>query len=104
MRIPQRTLAAVSFCWLPCFFLTMAQGKAEEQPPFEHIRFDDLSAALPVQIAWSWNAIGMDADDNVYVVFGGPMGESHDCVLFQYRPQTGERLLRAAEGSCRMYG
>ncbi len=60
---------------------------------FDVIKFNDLASGLSVKLQWSWHAIGIDPADNVYVVFGGPDGDSADCALFQYRSKSGERRL-----------
>ncbi len=60
---------------------------------FDVIKFNDLASGLSVQLQWSWHAIGIDPADNVYVVFGGPDGDSADCALFQFRSRSGERRL-----------
>lgn len=58
---------------------------------FEAVKMNDLATSLSVKLQWTWHAIGIDPSDNVYVVFGGPDGESADCALFQYKSATGER-------------
>lgn len=75
------------------FFLPMAQSPARAEAKFEAIKMKDLATSLTVQLQWSWHAIGIDPSDNVYVVFGGPDGESADCALFQYKARTGEKRL-----------
>ncbi len=74
-----------------CPLLPKSLSAAAPDPAFEAVFFSDLVATESVQLQWSWHAVGIDPDDNVYVVFGGPDGDSMDCVLFQYNSRTGER-------------
>jgi hypothetical protein len=66
---------------------------ARSAAQFDVIKFNDLTEGLTVRLQWSWHAIGIDPDDNVYVVFGGLDGDSADCALFQYQSRTGKRRL-----------
>lgn len=73
--------------------LALVAAVARAQVRFEAIRFNDLAGGLTAKLQWCWHAIGIDPRDNVYVVFGGPEGDSADCALFQYQASTGERRL-----------
>ncbi len=74
-------------------FMPFVESPARAEAKFEAIKMNDLATSLTVQLQWSWHAIGIDPSDNVYVVFGGPDGESADCALFQYKAKTGEKRL-----------
>lgn len=79
--------------FLALSLLTFGSLTAGSEAKFEAIKFNDLAAPLPAKLQWSWHAIGIDPADNVYVVFGGPDGESADCALFQYQLKGGKRRL-----------
>jgi len=83
------------FVWLAmgaaAGFLFAAEA-AEPEAKVEVIRLDGLVPDLPITLRESWNAIGIDPDDNVYAMFGGATASgSSDCALFQYSAKTGKR-------------
>ena len=84
------------FSWpllLALSLMPITESPARAEAKFEAIKMKDLASSLTVQLQWSWHAIGIDPDDNVYVVFGGMDGDSADCALFQYSAKTGEKRL-----------
>ncbi len=74
-------------------FILAIASIAQAEAKFEAIRFDDLATSLPMEMKWCWHSIGIDPDDNVYAVFGGPRGDLSDCALIQYKARTGERRI-----------
>lgn len=85
------------FVWLAmgaaAGFLFAAEA-AEPEAKVEVIRLDGLVPDLPITLRESWNAIGIDPDDNVYAMFGGATASgSSDCALFQYSAKTGKTRL-----------
>lgn len=65
----------------------------ESKPKVEVIRLDGLVPDLPIRLRESWNAIGIDPDDNVYALFGGATETASDCALFQHNARTGKTRL-----------
>ena len=72
-------------------YLVLANCICASEIDVEFIRLDDLVLDSPLQIQWCWNATGIDAQDRVYAVFGGPSGDSVDCAVFQYDSRTGDK-------------
>jgi len=67
------------------------------EPTIEIIPLDDIELDVPVKIQWCWNALGIDSDDKVYAMYGGPCGDSVDCAVFQYDSHSGaKRFLGSA--------
>ena len=73
--------------------VSFGAGAANEKPKVEVIRLDGLVPDLPIRLRESWNAIGIDPNDNVYALFGGATDASSDCALFQYNAATGKTRL-----------
>lgn len=82
-------LLRTALCALACCQAALAAGRPEVK--VELFTFADVVKNVPVRPQWSWHAIGIDPDDNVYALFGGPSGEVADCVLVQYQARTGQR-------------
>ncbi|TWU64563.1 hypothetical protein [Crateriforma conspicua] len=57
----------------------------------EFIPLDDLKLSSTLQVKWCWNATGIDAQDRVYAVYGGPWGDLTDCAVFRYDARTGNK-------------
>jgi hypothetical protein len=72
--------------------ISFSGDTANGKPKVEVIRLDGLVRDLPIQLRESWNAIGIDPNDNVYALFGGATDASSHGALFQF---PGKDLLAA---------
>lgn len=86
MKNRNTTHALILALLLTPLITTAARGEAK----FEVIPVNDLITTPSIRLSWTWHALGIDPNDNVYVVFGGPAGE---CGLFQYNPHSGKKRL-----------
>jgi hypothetical protein len=56
------------------------------------IQFDDLKPGGQT-MNWVWQSVGVDHQDNVYLIVGGARNGTLDCAWFKYNHKTGERSL-----------
>ncbi len=72
--------------------VTAAAVQAQEEC-VEIIPLNDLKLNSTLQIQWCWNATGIDAEDRVYIAFGGPWDDLTDCAVFRYDARPGKKEL-----------
>jgi len=57
----------------------------------QYVKFDDIVPSY-LTLTQSWNALGLDDQDNVYIIWTSTRDDGReDAALFRYSPRTGER-------------